>query len=273
MRGSWESIPWLDAPYFSLEINAQPTTPNTTYVSVAGQSLSLAAPLFPASSRWVNLSLFNGSDVSRDASVYEPVRKILQHSHSIKLFHRSAPKEIIPGTNQPTQKAIDAINAYLQPHLLAIKVPTDCRLFPSKSMAFLTFLETSANTEERRIIKEKAGIWVCSLDYPVAPPPELHLTSEQTLAKKIFERMESLCPRFFAPGQRLVSGHPAGHSRTYTSSDSYLIVTREGDLYIKYERALNPQRVGSGSEILKPEYTIDCNKFRGRSGLPWEREI
>lgn len=271
--GSWELAPWKDGPYFSVDIDPLAIDPNATYVSISQMSLSLVAPQFPASSRWVNLSPFNGSDVSRDSSTYEPVRKILQSSQSLRLFQRSAPSEMIPGTDQPNQQAIAKINAYLQPHRIKIKEPQDCNFFTSKSLFFTTFIGTDESTLEAERIKSKAGFWICSLQYPVASAPAAKVTDGELIAKQVFERMEALCPRFFNPGQELVAAHPAGHARAYASSDSSLILTRDGDLYLKYTRALNPERIGKVNEILKPEYIVDCRKFKGRSGLPWEREI
>lgn len=270
---SWQSIPWKEAPYFSLDIDLHAIDTNATYVSVSNMSLSLIAPQFPPSSRWVNLSQFNGSDVSRDSSLYEPIRRIFQSSSSLKIIQRSAPREMALGTEQPNQKAIEAINLYLHPHRLALKEPTDCNFLASKSLATSTFIGTDESTQEKERIKSKAGFWICTLQYPVAAPALKKLTNEGLIAKQVFERMETLCPRFFTPGQELVGGDSGGYVRSYGTSDSSLIVTRDGNLYFQYARALNPQRIGMVNEVLSPGYIMDCNKFKGRSGLPWEREI
>ena len=270
---SWASIPWNAAPYFSIDIDPASLEPATTYISVSSMSLSLVAPQFPADSRWVNLSVFDGSDVSQNSTIYEPVRKILQTSSSLKLFQRSAPRAMLEGSDQPNQTAIKTINGYLQPHRLAIKEPTDCKLLTSKSLLFQTMLSTDESAQEKARISDKAGFWICSLQYPVALPPMLVLSDGARKAKAIFEKMETLCPRFFAPGQTLVGNHSAGHARAYSSSDSSLIVTRDGDLYVKNMRAMNPERIGRVDEVLKQGYNIDCTKFKGRSGLPWDRDI
>lgn len=270
---SWESIPWHDAPYFSIDIDPQSLKSDATYISVSSMSLSLVAPQFPVNSRWVNLSVFNGSDVSQNSTTYEPVRKILQTSQSLKLFQRSAPRAMATGSDQPNQAAIKDINGYLQPHRLALKEPTDCKLLQSKSLLFQTLMATDDSAEEKARISDKAGFWICSLQYPVALPPTAVLSDGARKAKAVFEKMEALCPRFFAPGQTLVGNHSAGHARAYSSSDSSLIVTRDGDLYVQNMRALNPERIGPVDEVLKLGYKIDCTKFKGRSGLPWEREI
>ncbi len=270
---SWQNMSWTDAPYFSIDIDPLAIDPNATYVTLSNMSLALVAPQFPASSHWVNLSTFNGADISRESRIYEPVRKLFQSSRSLKLFQRSAPREMVPGSDQPNQNAIGAINTYLKPHRLALKEPTDCRLVPSKSLILSTFLETDESALEKERIKSKAGFWICPLQYPVTSAPVAKLTDGALIAKQVFEKMELLCPRFFAPGQELVGNHGAGHARGYASSDSSLILTPDGELYVKYARALNPQRISTADELLNPAYSIDCTKFKGRSGLPWEREI
>lgn len=270
---SWESIPWRNAPYFSIDIDPQSVDPDTTYISVSSMSLSLVAPQFPDKSRWVNLSVFNGSDISQSSRTYEPVRKIIQTSKTLKLIQRSAPRAMIAGSEQPNQTAIKAINGYLQPHRLAIKEPTDCKLFTSDSLLYTTKIATNESAEEEARIKNQTGFWICSIQYSVTPAQTVVLSDDARKALAVFEKVEVLCPRFFAPGQTLVGNHPAGHSRAYASSDSTLIVTRDGDVYVKNMRALNPERIGRVDEVLQRGYIIDCTKFKGRSGLPWEREI
>jgi hypothetical protein len=272
---SWESVPWIESPYFSIDFDSRDIDPTATYITVSTQSMSLIAPQLPPSARWVNLSVFNGSDVVQKGGIYEPFRTILKSSKSLKLIQRSAPREMLPGTNQPNQKAISAINDYLQPHKLAVRVPTDCNLLHSKSLLYTTLVASDEGPAEATQIKSKTGFWICSLDYPVEGPDMSVGTVDEAalLAVKVLEKMEKLCRRYFPPGQDLVGNHPAGHARSYPTSDSSLIVTRHGDLYIQYARALNPQKISSVSEFLSPGYSINCNSFKGRAGLPWEREI
>lgn len=270
---SWGSVPWLETGYFSIEIDRTSIEPETTYITVAGQTLALVAPQFPAQSRWVNLSAFNGSDTSQPSILYDPVKKILQSSRSLKLFQRAAPRAMVAGSDQPNQTAISEINEYLRPHRLAIKEPTDCKLLASKSLIFTTMVATDDSEKEAARIKRKTGFWICSLQYPIAIAPAVKLSEGAIKAAQVFEKMETLCPRFFSPGQVLVGNHPAGYSRGYPSSDSSLILTRDGDLYIQSARALNPERIGRADEVLSAQFNTDCTNFKGRAGLPWEREI
>jgi hypothetical protein len=271
---SWALIPWPETQSFSIELDHTTIGPATTYISVTSPAFTLVAPQFPAESRWINLSVFDGSDVSKASILYDPVRKILQTSKSLKLFQRSVPRSMIHGTTQPNQAVVSIINAYLQPHQMAMKEPTDCTLSTSKGLVFTTLLARDESAEETARINANTGFWICSLQYPISAhtvTPEL--TAVQIEAKKVFERMETLCPRFFAPGKELISPHASGYSRSYSSSDSTLIVTRDGDLYLDYARAFNPQRISSIKEVFQPEYSNSCTNFKGRAGLPWEREI
>ncbi len=263
---SWGATPWQEAPYYSIDIDPQAIEPDATYITVTSQTMSLLAPQFPAASRWVNLSLFNGSDAEamKESVTYAPVHKILQSSKSLRLFHRSAPGEMLADSDQPNQAAVDRFNDYLRPHRLALKVPTDCKLFASKSPGYSS-LEV--------INEEPQGFLVCSLQYPTAIAPKTKLTELEIRAAKVFEKMETLCPRFFPSGQTVVRNHLAEHSRSYFGSDTVLILKHHGDLYVQNALALNPERIGQADVVLSDKFRVDCTKFKGRAGLPWEREI
>lgn len=270
---SWQSVAWKDSPYFLVETEEKALDKDSLYISVGNNSFSLVAPLFSPSSQWVNLSIFSGIDVKKNVPIYEPVRRRLLTARSLKLFQRSAPREMLAGTNQPNSNAIAAINAYLRPHLLALKEPTDCILLPSKTLGNHTHtLADDSRTEKERFVNN-AGFWICSLTYPITFNEDESADPARIVAKNALERMESLCPRNFPPGQQLVGPHPAGFTRAYPSSDSALIITRDGHIYFKYSRALNPQLIAMVDDIQLPEYKFDCNKFKGRGGLPWDREI
>lgn len=272
--GSWALVPWLETGYFPIELDQRSIDPATTYISVTSPAFTLVAPQFPAESRWVNLSAFDDLDVTEWSIGYDPIRKILETSKSLKLFQRSTPRAMAAGTIQPNQAIIASLNAYLKPHHISLKEPTDCTLSRSKSLVFTTILAHDESAEETERINANAGFWICSLQYSVSTHKLVtELTEEQIDARRVFERMETLCPRFFAPGKKLVNSHPVGYSRSYSSSDSTLIVTRDGDVYLDYARTLTPQRIASVKEMMQSQYSNSCTNFKGRAGLPWEREI
>ena len=127
--------------------------------------------------------------------------------------------------------------------------------------------------EEKARIIDQSGFWICPIEYSQTKKASTSLSNEEFNAKVLFETMERICPRFFAPGQKHVSPHSPGFYRRYGSSDSFLIATKDGRLYFKYDRALNPQLIGKAEDVLSPGFNYDCTKFKGRAGLPWEREI
>ena len=271
--GSWEFIAWKDAPYLSLEIPPEEIKGDETFVTLANMTFSAVAPLFPDSVRWVNLSPFNGAAVENDTKTYQPVREMLKHATNLRLFHKAQPHEMADGGIQPSERAVNALNAFLNPHKLALAVPTNCSLIKSASVSSNTMISTNIQPNESSRLLEHSGFWSCPLIYPVAVPKAVDLTPDESRAKRVFETMEKACPRFFAPGQNLVRKHEAGYARAYASSDSSLILTRDDDLWVKNARALNPERIGTAEEVLQPIFSFDCTRFRGRSGLPWNREI
>ncbi len=270
---TWTWIQWKDAPYLPLELGKEAIDPNATYVTIAVPTYSLAAPLFPPTSRWINISTFGSSESDKASALYAPVKKALQNGKPLKLFMVSAPRSMEEGSSQPNQNAINQINPYLEAHDLRLKTPTDCQLLKSRSMAPTGFILAGESTTEKERVAEHSGFWICPIDYVVSQRQPKSLSPEELNAKALFEKMEKVCPRFFNPGQQGVSYHRSGFQRAYGESDSFLIATGDGKLYIKYNRTLNPQLIGKAEEVLSPGFTFDCTKFKGRAGLPWEREI
>jgi len=271
---AWTWIPWKDAPYLSIELPKEGLGVNVTYLTISVPTFSLAAPLLPASSRWINLGTFGPMDEDDQLSVYTPIRKALSEGASLKLFMASAPRSMVKDTDQPDQNAINAIAPHLEGHNLRLKIPTRCQLLKSKSMAHRAFFYGNETPAEKARIIEQSGFWICPVEYVRGPRKKKALLSaEGIMAKRMFEKMEKICPRFFNPGQQHVEARPPGFYRRYGGSDSFLVATISGHLYFKYDRTLNPQLIGTAEAVLAPGFAFDCTKFKGRAGLPWEREI
>ncbi|MBK6928753.1 MAG: hypothetical protein IPH15_14960 [Comamonadaceae bacterium] len=117
----------------------------------------------------------------------------------------SAPRSMKDGSIQPDQNAINQITPYLEAHDLRLKIPTDCQLIKSKSMAPTGPLSWRRDPAEKARIIEQSGFWICPIEYAVSPRQSNSLTAEQLGAKALFEKMEQICPRFFNPGQQDVS--------------------------------------------------------------------
>jgi hypothetical protein len=62
--------------------------------------------------------------------------------------------------------------------------------------------------------------------------------------------------------------------RSYSESDATLTyVAAERVVYVKFLRALNPQRIGTVDEILHSTFRLKCDGFVSREGLPWMRDL
>ncbi len=271
---AWTWIPWKEAPYLSMELPEEGLEVNATYLTISVPTFSLAAPLLPSSSRWINLATFGPADEQGESLLYAPVRKALREGTSLHLFMASAPRSMVENSHQPDQNAINAINPHLEAHNLRLKFPISCKLIKSKSMTHRAFFYGNETPVEKSRIIERSGFWICPIEYVRGlSKKEPLLSAEGITAKRMFETMEKICPRFFNPGQKDVQVRSPGFYRRYGGSDSFLVATDNGYLYFKYDRALNPQLIGKAEEILSPGFTYDCTKFKGRAGLPWEREI
>lgn len=270
---TWEWIPWDKAPYIDLEMDRSLIDPNATYITLSGVSYSLAAPQFPESSKWIGIGEAPAPAPGSSNPRALLLRNRLEQAQSLKIFQRAAVREMQPNSVQPTATAIAALNQVLGGHYMALKEPTDCILVRSKKLQAITLTSSDESKTRKSEILDKTGFWICSLNFPVQPRPSPPPTEESIQASWAFSRMESLCPRFFQKGQTGVEEHPAGHMRNYGGSESSLIATRSGEIYLKYGRALNPQRLASYNDLQNPHFAINCNSFIGRSGLPWEREI
>ena len=82
-----------------------------------------------------------------------------------------------------------------------------------------------------------------------------------------------MCPRFFRAGEGETLRIPGGALRHYPGSDMKVYVLDNGEVYYKFWRALNPVFVGREDDVLQGRAAVDCDHIRGRSGLPWDREI
>lgn len=261
----WGLSTWAEAPFFEVALDEEALTVPATYVTVTNISYSLIAPRFPASSRWVNTSsLPSALDRSPDV---QRMQAVLAGSDSLKLIIPSRPNYM---TEQqlPNEELRETINAMLRTQRLALAEPSDCRLLPSRGLA------TEALKDLRKFgpqVTAKFGFWICSLQYPVALQSlEVRLDPE---VRDTFAAIEKRCPRFFEIGQTSASRLSDGWIRVYPQSDMKVYVMDSGEVHYKYWRAMNPVLVGRKEDVLRGDFTLECNAIRGRAGLPWEREI
>lgn len=260
----WSFFEWKDDVYFPVTIDEEGAKIPATYVTLSVISYSLIAPQFPKESRWMNISALLGSS-SEQADVQRGI-KILESSEKIQLLMPYVPSGV-DQNGLPSPEVRLAIDKLIRQHKL--KMAERCRIFPAKP-----FIDQSYKNESH--LNKNAGFWVCDafVTRLAAEHNEPKLVNDiETQARAVYKRIESMCPRLFPQGMEVATVIPGGFMRHYQAADMKVYVLADGNVYYKYLRAINPVFLGSVLEILKEDFTMKCDSIRGRSGLPWNREI
>jgi len=258
--GAWAWLAWKDAPYFHVDAPPDKGEQPVTYVTISSISYSLIAPQFPASARWINLSAAS----PRDAAW---AQQFIAQANSLTLVAPSI-RQQMTADRQPTEEVRTALDALLIPQKLSLEPGKPCSFLPSKGLAGIAI----RNGREDDARSAEFGFWLCPLRYPVMSSAATKPTAPP-LTQAVFDRVEQLCPRFFQPGTGVTQIIFGGVVRHYSESDTRVYVLDDSAVLYKFWRALNPVQIGSIDDVLSGRATIDCANIRGRSGLPWEREI
>lgn len=264
---AWGLGRWDKAPYFQVDLPADLTGQAYTVVTKSTISYSLLAPQFHAESRWMSLANAPTGNTAPDAR------------RAQAFLARSTPGRLIllvpfvPGTQTPQGLPNDEVSAVLDEqlkyHRLSLTQPRSCRFLRSDGLVAMTLRrEAQADTRSR----EQIGFWVCHLTHD-GRGGDVEQEAAPARFEAVFRRLEADCPRFFAPGQTGALGLADGEVRTYPQSEMKVYVMDGGDVFYKYYRAFNPVKVGSIAGILAGTSKVDCSNIRGRTGLPWERQI
>lgn len=261
--GAWEWLAWKDAPYFQVDAPPDEGGRPVTYVTISSVSYSLIAPRFPASSRWINFS--SRAATPKDAAW---AQQFLAEADSLTLMVPSI-RQQMTADRQPTEEVKKLFDTLLAGQRLALQPEKKCEFLPSKGLVGIAIRN---GLRDDAIDMEQFGFWLCPLRYPVDRPAAAKSPSFLK-AEAVFERVEALCPRFFPPGNGGTQVIPGGALRQYSESDTKLYVLDDGNVLYKFWRALNPVLIGTVDEVMSGKSAVNCNKIRGRSGLPWEREI
>lgn len=272
---SFEWSRWTSRDYFQLDVSPVVADEGVTYVSLANQTNSLIIPLFPESSHWINLTSFQGRDFLKSQQrVVAQARGKLSSASPMRLLIQSQPRMARPEDGLPDEKANQLLGQYIDPFGLRLKPGASCRLLRSPSLAETLPILSSDPPVLRSRLKQHAGFWVCPITY--VGSSELVEVKEPWLERgqKLISLVERACPRLFPPGQTAYNRLPYGIERIYTESDSSLaFVVAEDAVYVKFFRALNPQRIALGADLSKPGFQVKCDQFVSREGLPWLRGI
>jgi hypothetical protein len=263
---SWTLAPWREAPAFAVDVPPDVARQPATYVMLNGISYSLVAPAFHPHSRWMSLAAQQGRPA--DPRDPERARRLLAQSSSIYLFLPSLPGASITGGKLPVDQAV-SVQTALAPHGLRLREDTTCRMLASRGLTSVALRPDQPVPTEP---EAQRGFWLCPLDV-VAPADAPKPAPIDPRVEAVFERLEMQCPRMFPPGSAKSAVLRAGVRRYYSDSDTRLFVSNDGDVMYKYIRSLNAVTIGTVQDIMASGFHMDCNNIRGRSGLPWDREI
>lgn len=263
---TWALHKWAEPPFFDINLDDEMRSVPSTYVTITSISYSLIAPKFPEASRWINLSTQHGDPTQTKEGRH--IQSMLAEANTLHLIVPSRPSQITT-KGLPNEAVTRAVNRALANQRLAILEPELCRFVRSGGLATLPGVRSKTIDPE---MIPRVGFWICPLRYPVEnSTPEQAVTSLDV--EHAFEAVERACPRFFQPGTAMTSRFNEGYLRMYHGSDMRVFVMDTGEVMYKYWRAMNPETIGTISQVLEKNFTMDCNNLRGRSGLPWERNI
>ncbi len=260
---AWTWATWQDAPYFQVDLPGDAArAPPTTYVTLSTISYSLIAPQFPPASRWINIT--SGGGVIRDAGW---TAEFLGKAGRLVLLAPSIRGQV-QADRQPSPEVRQALDTLIGPVRLALDANQRCELLTSGGLAAIGHRQGAKDFEGR----DQIGFWACPLRYPVDRPPA-PVTVAPARTEAVLDKVEQLCPRFFRPREAKTLPIAGGSLRQYPNSDMKVYVLDDGQVLYKFWRALNPVAIGSVDDVLSGKATVDCDHIRGRTGLPWDREI
>lgn len=261
---SWGLKPWKDGPAFAVDVPDDLRARPVTYITLSNISYSIIAPQFNPGSRWINLTTQRGDgDESADG---RRTRAFLAGSGETYMLFPSNPGEVV--RQRPPAELVAALDEMLGGYKLGLRAGVPCRFLHSDGLTDMGLHRTDPPVTTR---DGRRGFWLCPVErradeprHERRPAPEIEAT---------FEKLERTCPRMFPPGEARTNLLPVGARRFYPGSDMRLYIFNDGEVAYKYLRALNPVSLGRIQDVLASSFQMDCNQIRGRSGLPWERQI
>lgn len=261
---SWGLVPWKQSEAFAVDVPQDLRDKPATYITLSSISYSIVAPHFHPDARWINLtSQRGGDDATPDG---RRTRAFLAASSEMRLLFPSLPGEQV--RNKPMRELIAALDDVLGAHSLRTDASAPCRFLASRGLTAMG----SRRPDPPVAPTDQRGFWLC----PVVRLPAGAIQERQNAAPEVeaaFDKVEKTCTRMFPPGEATTTLLWIGARRYYSNSDMRLYVMNDGQVMYKYMRALNAVTIGRIEDVLASTFRMDCNNIRGRSGLPWEREI
>jgi hypothetical protein len=258
---AWRLAAWRAAPYFHVQLPEEVRRDPATFVTLSAISYSALAPLFHPDARWI--SLYNAPRPDSDAPDARRTAAFLAAARpdGLRLFAPTVPG-MLDAQKLPNAAMVQGLDRQLGGYGLAVAQPRRCRFLPSRTLEEMGLGEKTA--EERA----QVGFWLCVLarlppGAPLPPAPRHNA---------VFAALERQCPRFFPSGGDGPSAVlPGAELRSYLRSEMKAYVQNDGQVWAKYYRSLNAQRLGAAADLLAGRTRIDCGSLRDSAALPWDR--
>jgi len=260
---AWGLAQWREPPYFQVDLPPDAKTEPATYVTMSVISYSLLMSQFHPQSRWINLASAplpgtNAFNSERTAAF------LAQAQGKLRLLVPVVPG-MLTAALLPNEQVSEIIGSQLEPYGLGFAQPQACRFLHSRGLASMGLRE---KTDAQRA---QSGFWLCELRRVARGA---HPSAYGQRYDAVFAALEKQCPRFLpAKGDGPSLALPHGEVRSYLQAEMKVYVYDSGEVYYKYYRALNPELVGKVDDVLAGKSRMDCDRIRGRSGMPWERGI
>jgi len=265
---NWNFFPWSRGPVFKVAWPEIATKPNKrVFVTVSSLSYSIIAPQMDPSTQWIGLlSLDRRED---RIGLFEKAKRKLADAERIDLIMPTIPDHADrDGLPDPSMRL--SINDMVAPFQLVLTEESNsCYLLPISQP-----LEKNdmVSLNDQSLKAPVFSFWQCHLKID-----HMQSISSQKEIPEIVEtalnRLELTCPRFFRAGESSTMPLNDGGLRNYPGSDMKIYAIPQSGVFYKYYRSYQITRVGSVEDVAAGDFVLDCQKLRGRAGLPWERQI
>jgi hypothetical protein len=261
----WALARWKDS-YFDLRVPSPLSAAPATFITASGISFSLIAPKFHPRSSWISISEARQTD---GGLANERIARLISKNEQTWVIGPRLNAQF-KGNGEPQPQAAKTIDAMMGPYGLRLSDPLQCDFLESKN------LPKVADDPESPHPKLLQGFTICRLTRTERTrgretPADNEL---QTRAQEVIGKLEAVCPKFFpSSGNKMVVRSSEDYRRSYAMADVNVVVRDDGLVYYKYFRALNPVVIGNAVKILRPDFSMSCDRLQGRYHFPWDKDF
>lgn len=259
--GQWTLARWsAAAPGLPVAANAEWPPQPAAFLTVTMISFSILAPQADPRSRWANIS--GQADLDERLAEYPRLLELLNDPLPKYLVLPTMPERVGPGEQPSPARTVFADQSLARHGLRRQAAP--CWVMPS------TLTSAAPRANDTVDAPLPLGFWLCPLE--AGPVDKSVLPAPPPLMQATVAALERRCPRWFPGGAVTVYRNPALWQMFYPGTDTRLYVEADGDVYVRYLRAINPTRVAATRDVAAGRFTFDCHTIPGRYRFPWERD-